>query len=177
MPRLTVPVTEQDHTLGTITAPVTLVEYGDYQCQTCRMSAPILKHLKNELGQKLCIVFRHFPLQQAHALAKSAAEVAEAASMQGRFWEMHELLFKNQFSLGPHLFKELAEQLHLNLVEFETDLHSAKVAQKIEADFSNGIRSGVNGTPCFYINGERYDGDSSYEGFKQALIQASLAQK
>jgi len=172
MPRLLIPVTEKDHRIGTFPALATLVEYGDYQCLTCRMAVPVMKQLLRELNGQLCVVFRHFPLKITHPYAKIAAEAAEAAAMQNKFWEMHELLYTKQFSMKPGLFHELAEELNLDLVQFDQDIASPAIAHKIEAEFDAAIRSGVNGTPCFYINEERYDGDPSYANLKLALQKA-----
>lgn len=172
MPQLTIPVNENDHILGSPTSPVTLVEYGDYQCPQCKMTHSIIKQFRQELGEKLCVVFRHFPLKNAHPYAQLAAEIAEAASYQKKFWDMHNLLMK-QSLLTPEIGLQLAEQLQLDIEQFKNDLQSPDIQKKIEEDFSKGIRSGVNGIPCFYINGIRYDGDPSYDSFKQALIQAS----
>jgi protein-disulfide isomerase len=138
------------------------------------MSAPILKLLQKELGEKLRFVFRHFPLKETHPLALVAAQAAEAASLQNKFWEMHDLLYAKQFQLNPDIGMQLAEELKLDREKFRTDLQSSSITQKIEEDFKAGVRSGVNGTPCFYINDERFDGDTSYESFKQALVNASL---
>lgn len=169
MPRLTAPVTQTDHRIGKFESPVTLVEYGDYECSTCQITVPIMKQLKKELGDKLCFVYRHFPFKQIHPFAMAAAKAAEAASLQNKFWEMHELLYQNQSSLKPELFLQLATELNLNLDQFEKDIKSDSIAKKIEADFDAGFRSGVNGTPCFYINEERYDGDPSYSTLKKTL--------
>lgn len=173
MSRLTLPVNDADHRAGDPASPVNLVEYGDYQCSTCKMSFPVIKQLEKELGDKLSFVFRHFPLSTIHPFAKKAAEAAEAAALQNKFWEMHDLLYKNQLSMSDDLFPQLAKELNLNLKQFETDRQSPALAEKIEAQFEAGVRSGVNGTPCFYINDERYDGDPSYETLKQALIAAA----
>lgn len=173
MPRLIIPINELDHRTGNLASPVSLVEYGDYQCLTCRMSVPVLKQLKKELGETLCFVFRHFPLKQSHPFAFNAAKAAEAAAMQGKFWEMHELLYHNQLLLNDELLLELAKQLNLNTEQFKADLNSPSLAQTIDAGFQAGVRSGVNGTPCFFINEERYDGDASYDNLKQALFLTS----
>lgn len=173
MPHLIVPVNDKDHIQGSITSPVTLVEYGDYQCLVCKMTVPILKQLHQALKEKMRFVFRHFPLKQSHPYALMAAKSAEAASLQNKFWEMHDLLYSKQFQLNSEIWPQLAEELQLNIEKFKEDLESPSIEEKIQEEFMKGVRSGVNGTPCFYINDERYDGDSSYETLKQALIQAA----
>jgi protein-disulfide isomerase len=173
MPHLIIPVNENDHHQGLITAPITLVEYGDYQCSLCRLSFPVLKQFQRELGGELCLVFRHFPLKESHPQAYLAATAAEAASLQNQFWEMHEGLYAKSFVLNPDNLLTLAQQLHLNLEKFEADRQAEAVIKKIDEDFKTGARSGVNGTPCFFINGERYDGNLSYNAFKQALLDAA----
>jgi protein-disulfide isomerase len=172
MSHLFTPVNEKDHIQGSPNSPVTLVEFGDYQCPLCRMTAPIIKQLQKELGEHLRVVFRHFPLKTSHPYAMAAAQAAEAANLQNKFWEMHDLLFGKQFDLNPEIGTQLAEHLQLDIEKFKADLLSPDTAQKIEEDFIKGVRSGVNCTPCFYINGVRYDGDRSYSAFKQALVDA-----
>jgi len=173
MARLTVPVNEKDHMRGPLNSPVTLLEFGDYQCMLCKMSVPIIKQLSKELGNNLRFVFRNFPLKESHPYALMAAKCAEAASLQNHFWEMHDLLYSKQLQFNPEIWPQLAEELKLDVEKFNKDLQSPEIEQKIQEEFSKALRSGVNGTPCFYINGERYDGDTSYDSLKQALIQAS----
>jgi protein-disulfide isomerase len=172
MTRLIVPINEKDHCQGSVDAPVTLVEYGDYQCQTCRLAFSIVKQFINEMGGKLRFVFRHFPLKQTHPQAFEDAQAAEAAGRQNKFWEMHELLYGNPLRKDPKTVRELAEELGLNHELFEADMQSQSIVDKIQDDFMEGVRSGVNATPCFFINGERYDGDPSYHTFLEALRQA-----
>ncbi len=173
MPSLIVPINPYDHMQGVLTAPITLVEYADYQCFPCKMTAPIIKQLQNELEGQMCFVFRHFPLKESHPYALMAAQTAEAAGRQNKFWEMHSLLYEKQMQMNPDLWPQLAEQAGLNMEKFKADFQDPNVLKKIQDDFTNGVRSGVNGTPCFYINGERYDGDPSYDSFKQSLIKAA----
>lgn len=173
MPHLMFPADEQDHSLGSPESPAILVEYGDYQCGICKICQPMLKKLKKELGDQLCVIFRHFPLTQSHPFARLAAQAAEAASLQNKFWEMHELLYDNQLRMEPGLFNQLAEQLKLDMKKFKSDLQSPQIAAKIDTDFNGGLRSGVNGSPCFFINQERYDGDASYDVLKKALIESA----
>jgi protein-disulfide isomerase len=154
---LTIPVGPDDHVQGPEAAPVTLVEYGDYQCPHCGRAYPIVKAVQRSLGTHLRFVFRNMPLRNAHPQAELAAEAAEAAAAQGKFWEMHDALFEHQSSLGRELVVELARRLKLDVSSFERDLDTGRFHDRVEHDFSSGVRSGVNGTPTFFINGVRYD--------------------
>ena len=167
-PRLTVPVSERDHVLGPATAPVTLVEYGDYECPFCRTAHASVEQVRQAMGNDLRFVFRHFPLSQIHPHAYQAAEAAEAAGAQGRFWEMHHLLFANQDRLGLRDLIGYAGALDLDLERFVTDLRGHAYAGRLREDFLSGVRSGVNGTPTFFVNGIRHDG--GYDA--QALLEA-----
>jgi protein-disulfide isomerase len=158
MSRLNPPVGLSDHVLGPADARITLVEYGDYECPFCGQAHPIVKALPRELGDDLRFVFRHFPLAQAHPHATRAAQAAEAAGLQDRFWEMHDLLYENQDRLDEPRLRLYAERLGLDLEQFDRDIDSEEVAAKVRSDFLSGARSGVNGTPTFFVNGERYDG-------------------
>jgi len=157
-PKLTPPVGEQDHVLGPADAPVTLVEYGDYQCPHCRQVAPIVKELRDKFGPRLRYVFRHFPLAPIHKDARLAAEAAEAAGAQGRFWEMHELLFARQGALDEGHLVEYAAELGLDVERFRRDLAERTHAGRVDHDLQSGRRSGASGTPTFFLNGVRYDG-------------------
>jgi protein-disulfide isomerase len=167
--KLTQPVSTRDHTAGPANAPVTLVEYGDFQCPYCRAAYPVVKRLQKKLGKKLRFVFRNFPVTQAHPYALIAAETAEAAALQGKFWEMHDLLFEQQDSLTPDIIPVWAKKIGLDLEQFGNDIRQGVVAKRIKEDRQSGIRSGVNGTPTFYINGTRYDGPNDYESLLEAL--------
>lgn len=173
MPHLIVPVNENDHIRGPSDAPVTLVEYGDYQCPICQLTVPIIEQLQKELEGQFRFVFRHFPLKYAHPLALIAAQAAEAAAQQNKFWQMHNLLYLNQLQLSEKMLNSLDTQLQLDGEKFKSALQSQPIYQHIEDDFMSGVRSGVNGTPCFFINGERYDGDRSYESLKEALLNSA----
>jgi protein-disulfide isomerase len=157
-PTLTVPVSERDHVQGSPTATVTLVEYGDYQCPYCGAAHGEVKEVQRVLGDDLLFAFRHFPLTQIHLLALPAAEAAEAAGAQGKFWEMHDLLFENQPHFEPANLLKHAAALGLDLERFAADVESGKYEPRIREDFMSGIRSGVNGTPTFFINGVRHNG-------------------
>ncbi len=169
MSTLIVPVSTGDHMLGSNEAKVTLVEYGDYQCPYCGEAFPIVKRLQKEMSGDLRFIFRNFPLTEIHAHALAAACAAEAAALQDRFWEMHDLLFENQTKLGDQELIARAQKLKLNLERFRSDLTSQEVTTRIQEDFSGGIRSGVNGTPTFFINGLRHDGSYEYEDLLAAL--------
>lgn len=151
-------VSEKDHIQGSNQAEVTIVEYGDYQCPHCGTAHPTLKRMMAELGDQIKLVFRHFPLAESHPYARAAALTAEAAGMQGKFWEMHDALYENQHYLKEQLFSTLAEQLHLNMEQFQADIKKQAISEKVESDFESGMRSGVNGTPTFFVNGEKFDG-------------------
>ena len=168
------PVSDQDHGEGPADAPLTLVEYGDYQCPYCGAAYPVVKRLQKTLGKKLRFVFRNFPLTQAHPYALIAAEAAEAAALQGKFWEMHDLLFEEQTLLKPEIIPLWAKRIGLNLEQFENDMKQGVVEKRIKEDRQSGIRSGVNGTPTFFINGTRYDGSPDYYSMLEALESLAL---
>src|SRR5438105_11305876 len=156
--RLTVPVSERDHIQGAIDAPMTLVEYGDYQCPYCGLAYPMVKEVQRTLADRLAFVFRHFPLVAVHPHALIAAESAEAAGAQGRFWPMHDRLFEHQDALDPQSLIEHAAVIRLDLQRFIDDLESHRHVPRIREDLASGAHSGVNGTPTFFVNGIRHDG-------------------
>jgi protein-disulfide isomerase len=163
----------RDHIRGPATAPVTLVEYGDYECPHCGAAHAIIDAVQARMGPALCFVFRHFPLTTIHPRAEPAAEAAEAAGAQGKFWAMHDVLFENQEQLaGPHLLA-YAETLDLDLALFAGDLAEHVHAPKVREDFMSGVRSGVNGTPTFFINGVRHDGPWDAASLLAALQRAA----
>lgn len=173
-PQLTPPVSERDHTTGPEGAPVTLVEYGDYECPYCGMAYAVVKSAQRELGDQLRFVFRNFPLAEAHPHAKLAAEAAEAAAAQGKFWEMHDVLFEHQDALEADDIIGYAKSLGLDMAQLGRDLKDPKYTKRVRDDFRSGVRSGVNGTPTFFINGSRYEGSWSNEkGFIQAVHEAA----
>jgi protein-disulfide isomerase len=155
---LSSPVTNADHAQGRVDATVTLVEYGDYECPHCGLAYPIVKAVQGDLGPRLRFVFRNFPLKELHPHAFHAAEAAEAAGSQGRFWDMHDLLFEHQRELADDKLGEYAGALLLDRSRFARELTSHVHAARVRTDFAGGVRSGVNGTPTFFINGVRYDG-------------------
>ena len=168
MSKLKPAVNDRDQQTGNLQAKITLVEYGDYQCPHCGHAHPLLKRLLKEMGTELRFVFRNFPLQEAHPAAYMAALAAEAAGQQGKFWEMHDIIFENQQNLQGHAFIDFAERLKLNLEQFARDWKSEEIQGKVEADFESGMRSGVNGTPTFFVNNEKL---LSYDGSYESLVE------
>jgi protein-disulfide isomerase len=156
--QLTSPVGDRDHVAGPRDAPVTLVEYGDFECPYCGMAHPIVKAAQRRMKKRLCFVFRHFPLTQAHPHAERAAEAAEAADMEGKFWEMHDMLFEHQDALEDDDLLAYALSLELDVERVRDALEAGLFLPRVREDFRSGVRSGVNGTPTFFINGVRYDG-------------------
>jgi protein-disulfide isomerase len=157
--KLTPPVDEgRDHIQGPHDAPVTLVEYGDYECPYCGMAYPIVKSLQRALGNKLRFAFRNFPLSDSHPHAEQAAEAAEAAGAQGKFWEMHDVLYENQERLETEDLMSYGDELGLDTNQVAQALEDGAYKARVREDFRGGVRSGVNGTPTFFINGSRYDG-------------------
>jgi protein-disulfide isomerase len=169
MSKLTPAVSDSDHAQGSPTASITLVEYGDYECPHCGRAYPIVKDVQARLGSQLRFVFRNFPLANLHPHAQHAAEAAEAAAAQGKFWEMHDLLFENQDSLDDANLKQYASGLDLDTAKFAQDLAGHSYKERVQHDFTSGVRSGVNGTPTFFINGARYDGSWDLEDLLRAL--------
>lgn len=157
MSRLKPPVSESDHRIGPDDAPVTLVEYGDFECPHCGRAYPIVEEARRIMGGRMRFVYRHFPLSEVHPHAQHAAEAAESAGAQGGFWEMHHGLFENQDALDDTLLVVYAKALGLDAHRVATDLIEGTYEQKVRADFRSGVRSGVNGTPTFFINGVRLD--------------------
>jgi protein-disulfide isomerase len=147
-----------DQTQGNEQAAIKLVEYGDYQCPHCGTAYSIIKEIQSTFGDQILFVFRNFPLQESHRYANIAAQAAEAAGKQGMFWEMHDAIFENQQQLNEDFIETLAEKLGLDMEQFEEDLNSEEISNKVEDDFESGVRSGVNGTPSFFINGSKFDG-------------------
>lgn len=164
MTSLRIPVSEADHHDGPLDAPLVLVEYGDYECPYCGEAFEELKAVKAQFGDRLCFVFRNFPLTQIHPHALHAAELAEFAAQYGKFWQAHDLIYQNQSALRDADLVSYAGQLSIDIAHLPGS-NDALIA-KIQADFSGGVRSGVNGTPSIFINGTRYDGPND----RQSLI-------
>jgi len=170
--RLTPPVSARDHRQGPDDAPVTLVEFGDFECPHCGRAYYVIKEVQSLLGDRLRFVFRHFPITTSHPHAQHAAEAAEAAGAQGKFWEMHDTLFENQKALDDSSLAEYARMIGLDLRRFLADMRTHEYTRRVREDFRSGILSGVNGTPTFFINGQRYD----YPWDVQTLTAALLAE-
>jgi len=151
------PVSDKDHMQGNKHAAIELVEYGDYQCPYCGQAYPIIKAIQDAFATHLKFIFRNFPLSEIHPQAKIAAVASEAAGKQGKFWEMHDIIFENQNRIHSSDLIGYARLIGLDAKQFENDLTSDELAEKVEADFESGLRSGVNGTPTFFINGEKYN--------------------
>ncbi len=166
---LSQPVSTNDHLQGNSNAPIQLVEYGDFQCSYCGRAYPIVKQLQKDFGDQLSFVFRNFPLAQIHEHAMHAAEAAELAAEQGKFWEMHDALYENQAKLDDLSLAARAEKLGMDVKTFILELEGGKEEAKVKTDFMSGVESGVNGTPSFFINGEKYNGSWDYEAFKKVL--------
>jgi protein-disulfide isomerase len=171
--RLAIPVSERDHAQGPANAPVTLVEYGDFECPYCAAAHVIVNKVQEIIDDQLRFVFRHFPLTQIHPHAEAAAEASEAAGAQGQFWEMHDLLYENQPLLDPPHLMAYAEELGLDIDRFTRELKQGSYRERVREDFLSGVRSGVNGTPAFFINGVRYDGSWDIEPLTEALESAA----
>ncbi len=167
------PVGARDHARGPKDAPVTLVKYGDYECPYCGQAHPDLKKLQERAGEQVRFVFRHFPLDSVHPRARRAAQAAEAAAAQGRFWKMHDLLYENQGELGEEDLMRYAAELGLDLQQFEKDLVNDHHAWRIEEDRLGGNRAGVKGTPTFFVNGVRYTGPIDLDRLLAAVEEAA----
>ncbi len=160
---------ERDHMQGLLGAAITLVEYGDYECPYCGQAYPILKELQQLMGDRLCFIFRNFPLAQMHPHAQIAAEAAEVAGAHDKFWEMHDMLYENQKALGMGHLKQYADKIGLDGASFAQELQEHTAEGRVHEDFLSGVRSGVNGTPAFFINGVRHDGSYDLQVLRAAL--------
>jgi protein-disulfide isomerase len=172
--KLATPVGDRDHSLGPPGASVTLVEYGDFECPHCRRAHPVVQGIRRYMGDSLRFVFRHFPLSEAHPHAQHAAEAAEAAGAQGRFWEMHDTLFHNQDALDDTDLLVYATNIGIDAQRVAGELAAGTYTKTVRDDFRGGVRSGVNGTPTFFVNGLRYDGNwADTAEFIQVLTDAA----
>jgi protein-disulfide isomerase len=172
MSRLTVPVSSRDHARGAERARITLVEYGDFECPNCREAFPIVREIEQRLSRELRFVYRHFPLTKIHPHAEHAAEIAEAAGQHGKFWPMHETLFQNQEALDDEHLVSYAATLGIDPKWAGSALLEGRFQRRVRDDFSGGIRSGVNGTPTFFVNGARFEGGA--EELLGTLMQATI---
>ena len=154
---LTVPVNQTDHFLGPEAARVSLVEYGDFECPNCAQGYPAVKMLLKHFEHRVQFVFRHFPLTEVHSHAQLAAEAAEAAGAQQKFWPMHDVLFEHQMRLQLKELRHYAEQLELDLERFDYELGDQVYRQRVNEHVEGGKRSGARGTPTFFVNGEIVD--------------------
>lgn len=166
-------VTQEDHIQGDKNAQITLVEYGDYECPYCGMAYPIVKRIQKHFGNRLRFVCRNFPLTESHPHAVIAAMTAEFASTDQKFWEMHDLLYENQDALDIPDLLGYASKLDLSAEDLQAAIENESFASKIQSDFMSGVRSGVNGTPSFYINGNRHNGSFEYEDLLNAIENAA----
>ncbi len=175
MTTLKVPVGPHDHVHGREDAEVTLVEYGDFECPHCGRAYPIVKQVQKHVGDRLRFVFRNFPLSEIHPNAVTAAETAEFAGENGKFWQMHDRLFENQQYFGPETFQRLVQGLELSTSSWEEALEKGVYDDRVRGDFRGGVRSGVNGTPTFFINGKRHDGPFDFDILVAAIERVSAA--
>jgi protein-disulfide isomerase len=173
--QLFAPITAWDHQLGPADAPVTLVEYGDYECPRCAAAHRIIERVRLQLGDRLRIVYRHFPDPQVHSHAQPAAEAAELAGAQSpdAFWAMHALLYANQDQLTDEDLRRYAADLDLDMMRFERGFTDHVFAAKVAEDKQGGVRSGVTGTPTIFLNGTRYDGPIELEALEGAVLRAA----
>jgi protein-disulfide isomerase len=174
MAKLKTPITQNDHVRGPAQAPITLVEYGDYQCPHCAMVHPMVNQVERYFSGRMRFVFRHFPLTEIHPHAEIAAESAEFAGTAGLFWDMHDALFENQSRLSIPTIFLIAEELGLPETATRNALETGQFRKRVRGDFMSGIRSSVNGTPTFFINGVRHDGAYDYASLVSG-IQMRLA--
>lgn len=173
MTELTVPVNENEHVIGRANAPVTLLQYGDYECPYSGQAFYAVKQLQADFGNNLRFAFRSFPLNERHPHALQAVQAAEAAGRQGKFWEMHDMLFAHQNMLDSYYLVRFAYVLQLDIERFVQVAGSDEISRKIHDDFWSGIRSGVNGTPTFYVNGVLHAGTYTYDDLRAAVELAA----
>jgi NhaA family Na+:H+ antiporter len=159
----------RDHVRGATDAPVTLVEYGDFQCPYCGDAYPVVNQLLERFGDRLRFVFRHMPLGDLHPRAPAAARAAEAAGAQGRFWQMHDRLFEHQLELSDAQLRDHAEAIGLDVERFDRDLCDAVLGRRVEDDYGSGAGSGVPSTPRFFVNGVIHLGSASRAELREAI--------
>jgi len=169
--KLTLPLAGRDHIQGPTDAPLTLLEYGDYECPYCGDAHPIVKAVQKRLGNRLCFAFRNFPLIDSHPHAERAAEAAEAAGEQGKFWQMHDLLYQNQEALEGEDLARYASELGLDAERLMREVRARAYLERIREDVRSGTECGVDGTPTFFVNGLLYNGDPDADGLVAALTK------
>jgi len=175
---LAVPVSDSDHKKGE--GETVLVEYSDFQCPACLQYQPSLRQLLTELPGKVTLVYRHFPLRQAHPNAQIAAQASEAAALQGKFWEMHDVLFATQSEWSndanaTEKFSTYAQALGMNVEKFNVDINSDEVKAKVNSDLEGGVQSGINSTPTFFVDGKKLTNPKNYQEFKSMIENAADA--
>jgi protein-disulfide isomerase len=166
---LAVPVSAVDHLLGGSHAPVTIVEYGDFECPNCKQAVPAIKLLLERYAGRIRFAYRHFPLEEVHPHAMLAAEAAECAGSQGELWEMHDLLFKNQAHLKPKHLRGYAERLELDMARYTAEMGEQVHLQRIREHIESGQRSRLRGTPGFFVNGTIQDASFGMHGLFDAV--------
>ncbi|MCU1337988.1 MAG: oxidoreductase [Bryobacterales bacterium] len=171
--KLVLPVSERDHIRGSANAPVTLVEYGDFECPYCGAAYGILEELRQRVGELFRLVYRHFPLTQIHPHAEPAAETAEAAGVKGRFWSMHDILFTHQQAVELPRLIEYGTQLGLDAAWLVEVLRARSFLERIREDFVSGVRSGVSGTPTFFLEGLRYEQPVNLPSLEHAIQETA----
>lgn len=169
---MSVTISSTDHVKGADSARITLIEYGDFECPYCARAHQALSELLPQYGDDVRLVYRHMPLADMHPDATPAAEAAEAAGAQGKFWEMHDALFASQQNLSDAAFQALAEDIGLDGAAFADSLQGGKYAEKVASDAASGRQAGAHRTPTFFINGVQFDGDSDAQSLDQALSAA-----
>jgi protein-disulfide isomerase len=172
---LVLPVGARDHTQGSMAAAVTMLEYGDFACAHSAEAFPVVKETARWLRGELCYVFRHFTVVEKNSHALLAAEAAEAAGAQGRFWEMHDLLCERSPAIDDVYLKRYAQELGLDLERFEREMRERVHLGRVREDFESGVASGVTRTPAFFINGVRYEGEADLDSLLAAIEEAGTS--
>ncbi len=161
--------TDYDHFQGSPLCAIELIQYGDFQCEHCGEVYPVIKWLMDSFGDLLKFVYRHYPIPTRHPFSLQAAVAAEAAALQGKFWYMHDIIYENQKYLTCNSFSEFASEIDLDTHAFEDCQEHRKLFRKVISDFEGGVKSGVDSTPTFFINGARYNGFDDFENLYSAL--------
>jgi protein-disulfide isomerase len=175
LPELVLPVEKRDHVIGPLSAPHTLVEYGEYDSERCRDLAGTVRELIREFGDQLCFVFRNYPQPKTHRRSQPAAEAAEAAGLQGKFWLMHDRLLDHAGDLGQHEIREIARSLPVDMPVYERDLASGEAARRVADDVALALEDGVGDTPTLFVNGTLHTGLYEFLPLEQALRRSRRA--